>query len=381
MYLVGVVPGPRSPSVIRGQISHSVKLAVDDLQKFRQGVHFTRTYNYPEGRLCKSLCIDIITDALACREIAGFPSPSSLYPCTSCHLKKSEMGNLNRQSWPRRDLREHKRLAKAWWDAETFAEQKTLFKSHYLRWSEFNRLDYFNIILYTPSDLPHTGYLNAAQTHFREIFGIDFEKPGGDGQPISVSDPNAMNVDLIRPSLHGNAVLGEDVMKEIYRDMDNIFLPTWMDSAPRDWGSARRGKLKANEWKMLTLVHVPITLIRLWGTHPVERKRDMLDNFMALAQALRIADFHSLQRQDIFSFNKHITHYLKTLQELYQASDESILKPHHHALMHMGEDLAFMGPNHARNTMPCERYIHFMQNRNLNNQFGMFYIIGLVVHN
>ena len=48
MFLAGVIPGPRKPSL--SNINHSIKLLIDVLRKlFDPGIWFSRTARYREG--------------------------------------------------------------------------------------------------------------------------------------------------------------------------------------------------------------------------------------------------------------------------------------------------------------------------------------------
>jgi len=60
-------------------------------------------------------------------------------------------------------------------------------------------------------------------------------------------------------------VLGKDVMKAVWDDMKHTKLPTWIHPALPNWGTAERGKLSTDQWRLVCTVHLPIMLIRLWG--------------------------------------------------------------------------------------------------------------------
>ncbi|THU86937.1 hypothetical protein K435DRAFT_682684, partial [Dendrothele bispora CBS 962.96] len=549
VYLVGVIPGPRVPSVVRGQMTSTLKLVVDDLVKFRAGVKFSRTYKYRLGRLCKTACVVIVADALALRELTGFPSPNSQYPCTMCLLTLQHLQNLERETWPRRNLTDHILKATKWKNAENDVEQDKLFHTHYVRWSEFNRLDYFNIVLQSPADSFHTLYLNAVQHHCRAVWGIDLNKAGGDGRqyvnmdtdessdsqtesdssaqfksrrkdglmediiphvvtscrstfedvsinaqqylydwhhtPVQTPLPTASagpplpsqtdrqprrdkysSLDSFHPNItdkrnylklikaayqytyfpgtitkkevedsanvltlrlllkdcglsgyeqqlkkaeyvdllltwvlfqtslclsrslttslttgyrqssrnsgrvRETVILGLDVMSEIYKDMGRTLLPSWISPAPNDWGTPRRGKLSSDEWRVIAVVHLPVTLIRIWGVDAGSRKLEMLENYMYMVSAIRLASMRAFQFAHITRYNAAVKNYLSSLQRLYGSDTLSMMKPHHHAMMHMGESMFFFGPNHARNTSWSERYIYLMQGQNMNNKFG-----------
>ena len=56
-------------------------------------------------------------------------------------------------------------------------------------------------------------------------------------------------------------------MNEILKELEEIIMPSWMTSVPLTLGSASYGKLKADQWRALGTVHLPLSLIYLWGSH------------------------------------------------------------------------------------------------------------------
>ena len=164
-------------------------------------------------------------------------------------------------------------------------------------------------------------------------------------------------------------------MEEIWSDMAQTVLPPWIARAPPNWGTAERGKLSADEWKVICTIHLPATLIRLWGTSSDPRKIAMLDNLMDLVEAVLIinsrviteshaGDEHQSTKE---RYERRIFSYLQGLKTLYPGY---AIKPVEHMLGHLGDLVDFLGPNHARNSGAFERYIHSMQEQNTNMKTG-----------
>lgn len=173
-------------------------------------------------------------------------------------------------------------------------------------------------------------------------------------------------------------VLGKEVMSAVHADMEKTELPSWITRAPYDWGTTRRGKLSADHWKTICSVHLPITLIRLFGhesSSDETRKRDLLDNFMDLVIAVRIASLRHTTPDLIQQYDRHVHRYLTQFKTLFK---DQTLKPNLHSLMHIGDYMEWMGPNHARNASPFEREINVMQDQNTNLKFGNY--DGAIVH-
>ena len=155
-------------------------------------------------------------------------------------------------------------------------------------------------------------------------------------------------------------------MKAVWSDMSRTKLPSWVTPAPRDWGTSRRGKLSADNWRVICCVHLPITLIRLFGSSE-GRPRDLVNNFMDLVSAVRVATSSTSSPAHIEKYNQKIFAYTRGVQELYP--DYNVL-PSHHAGLHIGDMLRYFGPKHSHDSPYYERYIHFFHRMNTNHKLG-----------
>jgi hypothetical protein len=163
-------------------------------------------------------------------------------------------------------------------------------------------------------------------------------------------------------------VLGRDILQATRDDMARTVLPSWISPAPSNWGTPSRGKLSADQWKTVCTIHLPITLIRLWGNE-TGRKFKMLTNFMDLVTAVQIANMRVTSSRHISLFEQSMYQYLQTLKELYK---EAKIKPIHHAALHTGEFLRSLGPVHAYRSSAFERYNNLAQKQNTNMKSGKF---------
>ncbi|KAJ2931557.1 hypothetical protein H1R20_g5541, partial [Candolleomyces eurysporus] len=168
------------------------------------------------------------------------------------------------------------------------------------------------------------------------------------------------------PDISSNAFLGRDTMDIVWDDMKRTQLPSWINLPPRDWGTARRGKLSADNWRIICCIHLPITLIRLLGDR-TDRTKDLLDNFMKLVTAVRIATTRMSSHSQIETYNRIILEYTQGVQQLFP--DYQIL-PSHHAALHLGDVLERFGPKHAHDSPYYERCINFFHRMNTNKKNG-----------
>ena len=141
------------------------------------------------------------------------------------------------------------------------------------------------------------------------------------------------------------AVLGKDVMEAVWADMALTELPSWVTDVPSNWGTAARGKLSANNWRVISTVHLPITLIRLWGGNDApDHWKDMLENFMDLVHAVQIANLRSISKKEIELYEHYIICYVTRFKSLYKLAK---VKPIHHAALHYGDILRGFGLAHT----------------------------------
>jgi len=158
-------------------------------------------------------------------------------------------------------------------------------------------------------------------------------------------------------------------MEATWADMALTELPSWVTDVPRNWGTAAQGKLSANNWRVICTVHLPITLIRLWGgDHAPEDWKNKLENFMDLVCVVQIANLRSISKKEIEPYKRYIFRYMTRFKSLYKLVK---VKPIHHAALHYGNILWGFGPAHMHSAAFYERFIHSMQSKNHNMKFGL----------
>ena len=158
-------------------------------------------------------------------------------------------------------------------------------------------------------------------------------------------------------------------MEAVWADMSLTELPSWVTKAPSNWGTATRGKLSANNWRVICTIHLPITLIRLWGGDDIpDNRKAMLENFMDLVHAVQVANLRSISQKEIELYEYYIFRYLTLFKSLYKLAK---VKPIHHAALHYGDVIWGFGPAHTHSAAFYERYIHSMQSKNHNMKLDL----------
>ena len=116
-------------------------------------------------------------------------------------------------------------------------------------------------------------------------------------------------------------------------------------------------------------VHLPITLIRIWGTLQ-DRRFSLLRNFMDLTSSVQLANQRSVSERIIQDSETLMYRYLTTMKALFK---DTKIQPIHHAALHAGDFLRLFGPNHSVRTFGGERYLEVLGLQNVNNKSGSWH--------
>ncbi|GBE85542.1 hypothetical protein SCP_0800590 [Sparassis crispa] len=172
LYLAGIIPGPKEPKLER--TNHFLCPLVDQLLvSWERGIWYNRTYDYPRGRRVRSALALVITDLPGSRKVGRLASHSAGCFCSQCHLKKQSINNIDMTTWKMKTAEEILEAAVRWRDADTQEERKCIFKEFGIRWSELNRLPYWDPVRCIVIDGMHNIFLGVTQFHSRKVIGMD----------------------------------------------------------------------------------------------------------------------------------------------------------------------------------------------------------------
>ena len=186
MYLVGIIPGPKEPSL--HQINHLLSPLVDDLlDLWHDGIFITQTPHHRRGRRVRCALGPLVCDLPAARQMGGMASHLSRHFCSCCLLKLDDIENLDFENWPRRSQKDHRFVAQQWREASTEDLRDGIFEEHGLRWTELLRLKYWDPTLFIVVDSMHAFLLGMLKRHVRDIWGMDVRFHDGDGKSFDKS--------------------------------------------------------------------------------------------------------------------------------------------------------------------------------------------------
>ena len=154
-------------------------------------------------------------------------------------------------------------------------------------------------------------------------------------------------------------------------------VPSWLkkSSIPGNFGEAAAGTLKANEWRILATLYIPIALISIWGLdteHPspsiADRQLKVLSHTMSLVSAVRLVFQTSTDKERAERYLENITTYVGDLKIVHP---DTLFVPNHHMAFHIYDCLHLFGPAYLWWTFPFERMIGQLQCVKTKNRLGI----------
>lgn len=151
-------------------------------------------------------------------------------------------------------------------------------------------------------------------------------------------------------------VLTDEEMHSIRDDMDYIVKPSWVTSVPLLSGS----KLKADEWRTLGCLNLPISLVRKWSD---TERAELLHLTMLLMTAITLATSQVTSEAHSILYINRMVEYRRELQRIFPFYE---CVPNHHMAFHIPEFIKLYGPVHGWWAFPFERAIGQLQRLSTN---------------
>ncbi|KAH7917399.1 hypothetical protein BV22DRAFT_1026390 [Leucogyrophana mollusca] len=165
-----------------------------------------------------------------------------------------------------------------------------------------------------------------------------------------------------------------EVLRCIRSVIRETHTPSWLRTVPSEFGSPRAGTLKADEWRTMTTVYLPLALVSMWGegtshrsSSTASRLRCILDHTMALVSAVRLACSRSTTMTRAEAYRSYMATWVRQLQELHPDIKH---RPNGHMSLHIYNFLVLFGPVRSWWCFPFERLIGQLQRLPSNHKFG-----------
>lgn len=414
LFLAGIAPGPKEPSL--EQSNHILSPVVTQLQAlWDEGIFLNQTPSHPNGRQIRAALLVLIADLPALRGSLGFASHNATNFCSFCFLTIQEIDNLDPDSWRRRTSSHHQKLAFACRDAVDPKKREAIFKKFGVRYSVLNELSYWKLIDCQVVDSMHNLLLGLLQRHCREFWSMTDQE---DSEPLppaaKAEEVRGLLKDLARTArelfipqpqdignqqedqfqnmefgtntssndadyeLHGwegewvepgdpeEIVFDQAMLKKINGLLPRIHVPTWINRPIRSLGNKSFGKLKADEWRNLFTIQLPLLLTPIWSNGD-QREESLLKNLAHLASLVNLGLKRTMTRERIRRYQHHLKQYLEGVLILFPHSN---LVTNHHMAFHLAECLERFGPVRAWWSFPFERLMGRILKTGHNNHLG-----------
>ncbi|RDB18859.1 hypothetical protein Hypma_014527 [Hypsizygus marmoreus] len=167
-----------------------------------------------------------------------------------------------------------------------------------------------------------------------------------------------------------------ETMQYIQDVIKTTSTPSWIHSVPANYGEASAGSIKADEWRILSTVYLPIALVTLWGDQdgasPPEGSHflKLLDHTMALFQAVTLVVQYTMNTAHAGRYRDFIKVWTDGLHTLHPHTKEHKNRVNVHAAFHIYDFLLLFGPVISWWCFPFERLIGALQKINTNDIIG-----------
>lgn len=161
---------------------------------------------------------------------------------------------------------------------------------------------------------------------------------------------------------------------EVIRDTDT---PSWLPSVPANFGDAAAGSLKADEWRTMVTVYLPIALVSVWGEGTEHesatigvRFRQVLDHTMALFSAITLASMRTQTKSRMDAYFTYMKRWLSELKTFHPEIKVVNHRANWHMSLHIYHFMQQFGPIRGWWTFPFEQLIGHVQRITTNYKFG-----------
>jgi hypothetical protein len=153
----------------------------------------------------------------------------------------------------------------------------------------------------------------------------------------------------------------------------NTITPGWVNHVPKNYGEPGAGSLKADEWRLLATIYLPIALVILWGEQTGQHAAhfsQLLKHSMALFQATTIVCRYATHPGRAAAYREFMKEWLETLYICHPHTRHHQKRTICHMAFHIYDFILLFGPALWWWCYPIERLIGVLQQMNSNDKIG-----------
>ncbi len=172
-----------------------------------------------------------------------------------------------------------------------------------------------------------------------------------------------------------HTVIDVAALRHIQSVIRDTVTPSWISTVPSNYGEASAGSIKADEWRVLSTVFLPIALVTLWGDDEqaqseTSHRQKLLDHTMALFQAVGIVCRYTMTVHRAETYRKLMKEWVDGLKKYHPHTRLHRSRPNIHASFHIYDFLLLFGPVRSWWSFPFERLIGSLQKINTTSHVG-----------
>ncbi|KAJ3738186.1 hypothetical protein EV360DRAFT_58367, partial [Lentinula raphanica] len=244
-------------------------------------------------------------DLKAARPWCGFLDVTShLFCFVCCCWHKAHLCRTDFENWKPVDDEYLRKGAELWRNVKTIDERRSIEALYGTRYSEFWRLPYWKPSAMVAIEPMHTFFLILEQRFFRDALA---------------------HIDSVQ------------VLERIQAVVRQVIMPVWSSKPPPDIGLPKAGTLKADHWRTLFTIHLPLALLSLWreesplAAEDAAQMTSVLDTGMTLSCASIIMIKNTLTAQRRELFRNLLRRHVLGLQQNFPG----FMLPTHHLAFHL----------------------------------------------
>ncbi|KAH7872790.1 uncharacterized protein C8R40DRAFT_1051744 [Lentinula edodes] len=302
----------------------------------------------PYGRIHRVLLAFISLDFKAARPFAGLLDVGSHCYCFTCKTwHRAYLNSTNYKDWEAVDDDFLREGAEKWRDAQNKAERMAIEEQYGVRYSQFWRLPYWRPSKQVTTDPMHTGY--------------------------QLTQP--------KEAISWTPVDSPIVLERIQQAVREVIVPGWIAKPSDLIGLPRGGTPKADNWRTLFSIFLPLALLSLWqeaspiAAEDADAMASVLQTSMYLTCAANKMSKHTLSLQDREDFREYLRLHIEGLKKNFPG----FIQPSHHLAFHIYDDMDLFSVVHHFWCFPGERLIGFLKRIPINHKIGMNSFLSLLL--
>nr|GAT44655.1 predicted protein [Mycena chlorophos] len=163
-------------------------------------------------------------------------------------------------------------------------------------------------------------------------------------------------------------------IKFIQRVIEQTATPSWVNSVPHNYGESNAGSIKADEWRTLATLYLPIALVLLWGDQSMDaqsaRLFGVLDHAMCLFNAVDLVCRYTMTAERALKYREFLKIWVDGLTVHHPHTHAHAKRPNIHVAFHIYDFLLLFGPVISWWCFPFERMIGYLQQIHTTNRIG-----------